>query len=291
MPLLHAACVAADDRFAIAYGQFEYDDPFFIIIDYDQRAAQPWTRRDVRREMSTIISLEGRYSQSKYAALSREGDVYFIADTTSNERILGAGLASPDSKRMAEVFDLTLIGNSLWAVGGRGQIYSKSQAGWNEVGIADLEALDLGAADFGRIAGIREDDIYVSYTLPADEAVVPDDEREKLQKDNSWAAWREAYKRADARRIRKSATRGLLHWTGHKLDDLPLPLSPLRTIDALFANIDGYVYVAGDEGVVAYGNHMTGFKPFNVIGLQDRVSLSSISRARSTYLPADACSR
>ena len=157
------------------------------------------------------------------------------------------------------MFDLALIEDELWAVGGRGQCYRRSGAGWNRIATKSLDALELGQANFGHIVGSNAKQIYLTYTLPPDQAVIPPVEEEKLMKSGSWDEWNEAHERANAMRVRKTSTRGLLFWDGRAFSKITVPLPESETIDALYMGENGLVYLAGGAGAIAVGDNNVGF--------------------------------
>ena len=99
--------------------------------------------------------------------LSAEGDVVFLDDQDVFERIPGAGIKSPDSKRWGRMASIAGIGNGLFACGDGGQIYSRETDGsWRNLAPELLQTPGTYAIPdydmFNALAGSSEDDVYVA---------------------------------------------------------------------------------------------------------------------------------
>lgn len=91
--MINAAHATGRGQFCIALCELEYDDPFSTLLDYNESLPQPWSRTDIAREIYSVTAPgTTEYLGSRFAALSNEGDVYWVGDQTSREKILGAGV-------------------------------------------------------------------------------------------------------------------------------------------------------------------------------------------------------
>jgi hypothetical protein len=135
---LCAAHALTEDRFCIALHEMESDDPFSIVLEYDGSFPQPWTRVEMRRNISSVVAAPDDMAADVICvAVSDEGDVYFLEITgLKSEKIPGAGLYSDDAQGLGAINGLALINNSLHAFGLGGQLYSReSQGKWHRLSI------------------------------------------------------------------------------------------------------------------------------------------------------------
>lgn len=148
-PKLRAAAVAGADKFAAAFGELEYDDPFSIILLYEGSFDQPWGRVDVAREIVGLtVDPSGLTSEghAAYVALSSNGDIYFLGDEVEQEKIEGAGYAVQDDSGRGAMTGLGWRGSSLLAYGENGQLYRRTDGQWRD----ESPAVD-SPDGFGRI--------------------------------------------------------------------------------------------------------------------------------------------
>ena len=136
-PSIRAGTAFDAHNFAIALGQIELDDPFSAILTFDGSFDQPWGRIDVQREINSLISVpktEGE-TRASYAAMSSEGDFYFIDenDVATTEKIPGTGIASDDATGRGEMFSLTLTDDGIFATGDGNQIFHRGESGWQDI--------------------------------------------------------------------------------------------------------------------------------------------------------------
>lgn len=162
--MINAAHATGRGQFCIALCELEYDDPFSALLDYDESLPQPWSRTDIAREIYSVTAPgTTECIGSRFAALSNEGDVCWVGDQTSREKILGAGVQSPDASGAGGLAGLGLIEGQLWAVGHGAQIYRRSGSNrWDKIPFAETPKLGFEVVRFGRIVSTNIDDIYVS---------------------------------------------------------------------------------------------------------------------------------
>ncbi|MFS4439635.1 hypothetical protein ACMA5I_15615 [Paracoccaceae bacterium GXU_MW_L88] len=135
---LNAACAASPTRFCISLDEGDPDDPFSIILSYDGRFDQPWSRTNAPRKIVAIEVLKESSGTVSYAAISDEGDIYVIDDTEVRyEKIAGAGLYSEDSVGYGPISGAAGEGNHMWVFGFGGQFYRLNSGGWQKIDIED----------------------------------------------------------------------------------------------------------------------------------------------------------
>ena len=136
-PSIRAGTAFDANNFAIALGQIELDDPFSAILTYDGSLDQPWGRIDVQREINSLIAVPKTEEESRasYAAMSNEGDFYFIDenDVATTEKIPGSGIASDDANGRGEMFSLTLTEDGIFATGDGNQVFHRGADAWQNI--------------------------------------------------------------------------------------------------------------------------------------------------------------
>lgn len=147
---LSAATAVAPDRFCFAQFDGDEEAPFGIVLSYDRRFPQPWTRTDMPRRIVGIEAVSEDEHGTVYVALSDEGDVYTIDGAgVSTEKISGAGLYSDDAVGYGQLRGLTRQGDTLWAFGLGGQVYRRAD-GWRRMAVdsAEVDPTTINAAKF-----------------------------------------------------------------------------------------------------------------------------------------------
>lgn len=132
-PLARAAATAPNGRFTIALSELEYDDPFSVILTYDPRLSQPWSRVEVQREIVDLTYVPFGQGELVPAALSNEGDVYLLTDEVQRTKIPGAGINSEDADGRGQVWQICAIGTALFVGGESGQLYQSNAQGWKQI--------------------------------------------------------------------------------------------------------------------------------------------------------------
>lgn len=140
--MILASHAFAENRFAIAVGQLEDDDPLSGLLIYDETFEGLWGFVEIPRILMSVTSMQSETQDKRiYVPLSDEGDVYFIEGEIENEKIPGAGVLSED----AEFGPMNMIRESagaLYAVGLGSQIYRRPPGGaWERIGLRDRDGL------------------------------------------------------------------------------------------------------------------------------------------------------
>ncbi|TWB09252.1 hypothetical protein FBZ99_11542 [Rhizobium sp. ERR 1071] len=163
-PIMRAASALSMDRFAMCWGELEYDDPFTAIISYDGRSAQPWSRVDVRREIVDVGygNFDGKADPIP-VALSNEGDVYTLVDDRAEwSKIPGAGVLSNDSKGLGAVHTLLLDGSTQYVLGDGRQLYQRQIPGaWHCVSADAAKPPGYGRENFGKAIRLPSGDLLI----------------------------------------------------------------------------------------------------------------------------------
>lgn len=152
---LNAAWAIARDQFCISLDEGDIDDPFSIILSYDGRFPQPWSRVDVPRLIRGITVWDDADGDPVYVAMSDEGDVYLLHDDeTVHEKIPGAGIYSPDAADSGAVFQILTHEKQLCVVGDRDQVYLREgDETWRFLGGGGIAGPDyLGLLSRGGIS-------------------------------------------------------------------------------------------------------------------------------------------
>ncbi|WP_299971756.1 hypothetical protein [uncultured Roseobacter sp.] len=283
---LNAGWASAPDRFCISFDEEDIDDPFSIILSYDGRFPQPWSRTEVPRLIRSITGFgSDETGDPLYAAMSDEGDVYMVrVGGTTHEKIPGAGIYSPDAADRGAVFQILVHQGQLCVVGDRDQVYlqegddtwrflgRKGIAGPDTLGFLSRGGVSAGSGGllcFGMAvhptvdgspeietaideALARQD--YDEYARLEDEIAAltpPDEAQTHLWQDGTWAR-------------------------------LPMPRDvALRNG---FAERADKLWLVGLEGAIFTGNPLDGFEDVSFAG--DRDDLYAITRFQNEMIIA-----
>ncbi|SEP20075.1 hypothetical protein SAMN04487843_108107 [Methylobacterium sp. ap11] len=287
-PTINAAHAAGHGRFCIALSELEYDDPFTAIVEYGDAFPQPWSRTDVLREIYAIKSAPVTdQSSSRFAALSNEGDVYWIGDQTVHETIQGAGIQSPDATGAGALANLGLIEGQLWAVGHGAQIYHRTaDHQWVKMPFHSEPEPGFNVIRFGNIAGPSEDNFYIKGSLSPKRIDLDEKTRKSLKGNKSWDDWNRAHEIAEE----NSPSKGLVnegrayHWNGTRWTEIPIPGSSPHIIKDIYVETPDKVWMVGSHGTILVGNGRDGFRSIGFAG--DTETLLSITRFKDQYVVA-----
>lgn len=287
-PLLRAAAAAGADRFAAAFGELDYDDPFSIVLLYEGALDQPWGRVDMAREIVALeVDVRGTTpaGHAAYVALSSNGDVYFLGDGVDQEKIEGAGYAVQADSGRGAMTGLGWHGGDLLAFGEAGQLYRRLEDGWVDEGPA-IEAPDgFGPVTWSDVAVMPDGRLIlagVSY-LKDEESLVDDPA--------DWSAMtpEEFLKRFNAQAERKTSLSeinpiGIL--AVHDGDDWRVPDFVQRgALRALNVDLeDGAVWACGFNGQVLRSRDAISFEQVPQ-GVDDR-NFHALCRFRGQTIAA-----
>ncbi len=287
-PTINAAYATGRGRFCIALCELEYDDPFTAIIEYDDAFPQPWSRTDVLREIYAIKPAPlADQPGARFAALSNEGDVYWIGDQTVHETIQGAGIQSPDATGAGALANLGLIEGQLWAVGHGAQIYHRTaDHQWVKMPFHSEPEPGFNVIRFGDIAGPSKNDFYIKGSLSPKLIELDEKTLKSLEGNKSWDDWNRAYELAEE----NSPSKGLVtegrayHWNGTSWTEIPIPGSSPHTIKDIYVETPDKVWMVGSHGTILVGNGRDGFRSVGFAG--DTETLMSITRFKDQYVVA-----
>lgn len=286
---LTAATAITPDRFCVSFGEGDPEDPFSIILTHDGRFPQPWTRTDVPRRIVGAVATSTDDSDS-YAAVSDEGDVYTISGTdVSYAKIAGAGLYSEDALGYGPLNGLVRAGDTLWAFGFGGQLYTLAAGEWRKIEISDEAAARFTIAAGGFDA--RSTGWFCGSVTPPllVEGYKPDLD---LEARIAAAEDLETYNKLMdelGRQMRggdAGMTRPLLlrHASGAlkrvAIDDVAVAMLTDIHIDS-----PNRIWIVGSEGAILFGGAETGFQPVAHAG-ETTENLVSIARFLDKFVIA-----
>jgi len=173
-------------------------------------------------------------SRRRMCGLSAEGDVVFFEDVLVQERILGAGIASPDSKYYGRMQAICGIGDALFACGEGGQLYQRADGGiWRCLAPDLLQTPDQANAltvdVFEAIGGPVSNDVYF------------------------------------AGRFGK-----ILHWDGDRVRVLGSPTQ--SHLVSIWAQNEQFIWICGANGTLLRGNARSGFDLMPGIGIEHHLN-------------------
>jgi hypothetical protein len=274
-PRILNAAVLDQSRFCVSVGRLEYDDPFSAILLFDGAHPQPWERIDVQRELADITPLWTGHLRSKgfYAAISSEGDVYFVGQETITGKIPGAGIASSDAIGLGAMYCIADTGNRIVATGASGQIYMSAD------GFAWQKAFpELGPqgpyepVGYGKAAVLDSENVLIVGSAYPDRSNVPDLTEKVETWDDYDAAVEEEEKLAKILGIPESSTPFAVLGSGDKWRELPL--STLSLIKDVYVESENRIWMVGTDGAILVGNIAEGFKDISFHGDGDKTLLS-----------------
>ena len=157
---IRAGYAANKDNFCIALHSMDDEDPYSIILIYNDRRPMPWNRIDVNRNIYDIAYIA---FEEKFVALTDEGEVYFISaeGDISLETINGAGLNAKHSNGRGATMKICVVGDTLFVVGLGGQFFQRiEKAKWSLIGLPKLDA-GFQDIDYLDVGGVNINDLYV----------------------------------------------------------------------------------------------------------------------------------
>jgi hypothetical protein len=279
--LLRAAHALSRDRFCIAVHELDVDDQFSIILEYDGKFAQPWSRVEVRRNIADLtahpdVTPDGR----PYVAASNEGDVFFIRDEgILTEKIPGAGVYSADANGSGAINGIHFADGRLYAFGLGGQLYRRDpETGWRRLPIADQQAARHGSlASLRGSAGVYAAGAIAPQFLPASEDI------EKAQLEAAAAGDFQRFEELgkEAERIAEQQGFGGMP-TGlllHRVEDswVRVDGGTEQSLNDIFIETTERVWIVGAGGSILLGNAKDGFKNVSFHGDRN-INLISITK-------------
>lgn len=165
-PSLYAAAQIDGHRFALLIGGPRYDDPYTIILTYDSRLDQPWSRFDVRREIQALLVAQEFRSDVDYLALSRSGDLYAIGKDLAWSTIPGTPTDDPNSEIILSGFALN---GSEYVVGGdEGFLKAGRDRSWRDVAPPVDDSYPYASATWRVVGKDHQSNLYVAAYRKAD---------------------------------------------------------------------------------------------------------------------------
>lgn len=276
-PSIYAAHAIDYNRFCLSLSDFDHDDPFSAILRYDGSFPQPWSRSDVKREINSIVS-QACSPGGQYAALSSEGDVYMLNGKTTTEKIIGAGLLSPDASGSGIMLDMQCVGATLFASGWCGQLFvKKTGQPWQSIDTQMTPPRGFQKVNFTHIGAIKSDDIYLCGVYRPEIPDLDKDEVDRLVNNNASAEdWEQAYFYLDSTRPDlPTCDRGcLFHWTERNLVEVDVGEFSKCYFNSFFIDESDVVWLVGSGSAILHGNAKTGFVHTSLSGDQTFISIT-----------------
>ena len=274
-PNVRTGAAWSPERFVIALGRLEYDDPFTAIVSYDGTARQPWRRVDVRREIHAVGYLEPQEEglPPTEVALSNEGDVYLIDDGgVERSKIPGAGVASEDAAGFGGVYTLLTRGNSQIVLGRGRQMYAREGRGeWRTLSADASAPTGYRAEDFGEAAFLRDRSVLIAT------AQVPAGPQGGFAQDPRYRPNMETQEVVALMRARREEAAGGSHITRlyhyHDGNFNRLDISENTHIRGIYIDPLDRAWVLGTDGLILHSIPEQGFKQVGFHG--DTVTLLS----------------
>ncbi|MBB3953044.1 hypothetical protein [Aureimonas jatrophae] len=286
-PKLRCAHAIDRDRFALVYGELEYDDTFSIMLFHDGAFETPWRRIDVAREINAVTSFGPAVAGARgeaYALLSNEGDVYFSDPGFPAEKIAGAGIQSPDASGRGALYALAAHGDTLFAAGTNGQVYRRGRDGvwiaWGDgqsgeeaiaqVALAAIQA--FGPQVLMVVGGVLPE--AQAYDVTEDPTFFDDMSIDDL------AALFERQLALEASTLEASG-KAFRMGDGGVLSLVPAPVPNLR---ALCVETADSIWIVGENGAILHGGLE---RPFEIVSsAADQQTLLSVTRFRGETIVA-----
>jgi hypothetical protein len=286
-PRINCAVAANRDEFCVALTELEYDDPFSAIITFDGRRTQPWGRTDVQREINSVCALprSSDLNQAQFAALSNEGDIYFVGQSTIREKIRGAGVQSPDAIGIGATFEVAVAINGLWVTGENGQLHERRGADdWQPIAIQQLQGERSGMeVSLSQIALAGEVGIYVLGTARPKSRGLSLEKTEQLKSNENWDDWFAAINESSSETAGSIGESLLFFWNGRDWREIQLPTKAV--LRSIWVKSQSEIWIVGSNGAILKGNRNSGFKDVSFHGDQDK-NLNSITGFRDRVVIA-----
>lgn len=285
---LSAAFAVAPDRFCIANFEGDAEDPRSMVLSYDGRFPQPWTRTDIPRRIVGIEAIGENETGTIYAAASDEGDIFIIdGSSDSTQKIPGAGVYSEDAI-YGNLHGLTQQDGTLWAYGYDGQV-QRQDGNWRRV-IARYEEFDISEIRSGHFGTDRTGWFCGSVAPPLiSKDYVPDPE---LDRQIDEAEDEEAYLRLMeelGRRMRGDRASGpsplMLQYQSGRLSRIAVEAPQTGIVLDVCIESPNRVWAVGSEGMILHGNADMGFRPVTYAGTV-AANLYSIVHFRDHFIIA-----
>ncbi len=287
---LTAAHAMGRDAFCVSFGADDPGEPYSIILSYDGRFPQPWTRVDVSRRICSIISHTSLGNDVIYVAMSDEGDVYFLAeDQTIHEKIPGAGIYSPDSADLGAMSALLPYGDRIVGIGAGSQAYLRHGADdWVQIGTTGID-LDGGALSHDFLGGavLHEATLMTFGMAIVRTQQMSDEMLERVSAAGARGDMGEVNRIFDQIGAQQLPDQPQVHqYRGQSWSQLTMPREvPLRD---MFVENDQRVWIVGLEGAIFVGNPAAGFADVSFHG--DRIDLYAITKFREEMIVASGYS-
>lgn len=284
-PSIHAADALDRDRFTIAIGELEYDDPFMAILSFDGRFPQPWQRTDVQREIADIKYAQFNYAEPFPIALSNEADIYTLRPTgTDVTKIPSAGLLSEDADGRGNVYTLVVDGTVQHVLGRSRQLYRRDAlAAWETLSVDPSRPAGYEQEDFGWCVALMDGSLVLEsgqrpYTRPDPETLTTEFWENMSEEDFNKHMDREM---AAVRSAAPHITR-LYHYTEGNFIRLDVP-EDIKIHD-IYLDPDNKVWLTGLDGLIMRGTPETGFERLDFHG--DTELIHSITRFKGEMICA-----
>jgi len=296
-PDIQIACAVSRDSFAISIGKSGLSNPFSCILTYDGRLSQPWSRTDIRRQMTSLIASPGHPDYS-YIACSDEGDIYYIDDgdpKTVNDKIPNSGVRSaPDA--LGGIYGLSLTKNALFAVGDNDQILKKSgKADWERLPVTGVEDDTYEAPNYGYVATFDDGTAYVSGSVSGKSKSRTDEQRAEMenpryQNPDEIDELTEEELELEYERQMKLYFTALPYnvfrfWDGEKWQDELLPKDV--NVEDIFVENQKTIWLVGYDGIIYVGNAEDGFRKRS--WSDQTPNLHSITKFKDEIILASDC--
>ena len=265
-PRFRRAAALDADRFTVAVGELEYDDPFTAILSYDERARQLWARVDVAREIEALAYVElGEPRGPVPIALSNEGDVYALLEGRNDRsQIAGAGIYGEEADGRGAVYGLLASGGDQYVLGRSKQFYHRAGLGeWHTLSLGTGRPAGYEQEDFGHAALRRHGSLVISshqrprrggdFTNdPRYRDDMPDEELDAL-----------ILEYVSPPKDTAPITR-LYHLVGETLSAIDVPSDIF--IRDVYVDPTGHVWIVGVDGLIMRGTPETGFERLDFHG-------------------------
>ena len=209
-----------------ALDALDANEPYTRVFIYDEQDKSLWFHYEEEHKVVAIRTWSDPiHGHKNFITMSNEGDVAFVGEEATIEKIPEAGVFSDDAKGWGYMSAFRQIDGLLYAVGGGGQIYKRAASGqWGHMDTGILQSPSVkDRLLFTDINGPHSDDIYVCGDIPS------------------------AYGLAGQ----------LYHWNGLAWNLLPTPSSERLT--SIHVQKSGDVWVCGANGTLMRGDWKRGF--------------------------------
>lgn len=288
---LNAGFALTPDRFCISFDEGDPEDPFSIVLSYDGRFPQPWSRTEVTRRIAAIIGENA--SDPIYTLISDEGDVYMLTPhEIEQDRIEGAGLYSADAVGYGQISGIAEGGDKVWAFGFGGQIYCRDDGDWQK-----LDSVGEDAARQSIVAAAMGGDGSMWFCGTVTPPLIVENYQhdpilqEKLNAARAAGDFDRYTELMDnlGQQMSGGAVPVLkplfLRYADGRLSRFDIDGSAVKSLMAIHVESPSRVWLTGSEGAILFGSAETGFSPVPHAG-QVTENLVSIDRFRDRFIIA-----